>query len=109
MQLQANILTEEANLDKIKNEQIKHLLTQIFDKNQNNRIKIYDILEDPWVTDYEKEPVNLDLDLGSELDRSSAIFTLETEIKIKDESEETPATPAVISPPSSLFAKRWLI
>ena len=73
MQLQANILTEEANLEMIENEQIKQLLIQMFDKNQNDRIQIYDILEDPWVTCNGREEVNLDLEESSEQESSLAL------------------------------------
>ena len=61
MQLQANILKEEADLSMIEDEQIKDLLIQIFNKDQNQRLTIYHILEHPWVTNNGQEPVDLDL------------------------------------------------
>ena len=65
VQLQANILTEEADLTMIEDSQIKDLLTQILNKDQNLRVTIYDILQHSWVTNNGKEPVDLDLERQS--------------------------------------------
>lgn len=42
-------------------EQLKQLLTRIFDKDPDKRIDIYDMLDDPWVTDDGQNLVDLDL------------------------------------------------
>ena len=54
--------------------------------------------------------MNLDLDIGSDtMGTSSRLLTLETEMKVKDESEG-PGTPykalELSPPPSSFFVKR---
>ena len=46
---------------------------KIFEKDNEKRIDIYEILEDPWVTCNGREEVNLDLEESSEQESSLAL------------------------------------
>ena len=46
-------------------EDLKSLFNKIFQKNPYDRIDIYDMLDDPWVRDYQEKLVDLDLEPSS--------------------------------------------
>lgn len=56
-------MTASPNLDLLGpgKEDLKALFNKIFQKNPYDRIDIYDLLDDPWVRDYQEKLVDLDL------------------------------------------------
>ncbi len=56
-------MTASPNLDLLGpgREDLKALFGKIFQKNPYERIDIYDLLDDPWVRDYQEKLVDLDL------------------------------------------------
>jgi len=62
MALASSIRNEPPNLQVLGpgREDLKQLLNKIFEKNPNDRIDIYTLLDDPWVTDNGQNMVDLD-------------------------------------------------
>jgi len=61
--LAAKVKSEPPDLDLLGpgREDLKQLLARIFVKDPNERIEIYDLLDDPWITDYGENCVDLDM------------------------------------------------
>lgn len=64
MVLADKIKNEPPNLDLLGpgRDDLKSLLMKVFEKNPKNRIDIYELLDDPWVTDNGQNYVELDLE-----------------------------------------------
>ena len=75
-ELQNNLLNNPPNLELLadeKYEKLRDFLLKIFEKDPDNRINIYEMLDHPWVTRDGQSVIDLDLDTLTSEDMSQGI------------------------------------